>query len=90
MRPPLHFWPPPPCTTAVSAAVGDAATLKLPLGTSGDETLVVSLPERPFSALARLPDAIVKGLLAQSGALGQQQFWAMMAWVQACAGQSVL
>jgi hypothetical protein len=39
----------------------------LPLGDGGDETLLVSMPERPFSSLARLPGDLVNSLLAQTG-----------------------
>jgi len=54
-------------STGSAAAQEDASTLALPVGNAGDETLMVSLPQRPFSALARLPDAVVKGLLSKSG-----------------------
>lgn len=34
---------------------------------------MVSLPDRPFSALARLPDAMVKAVLSRAGGRQQQQ-----------------
>jgi hypothetical protein len=52
---------------AASAAAAEPSALRLPLGEGGDETLLVSLPERPFSALAKLPADLVNSLLAQTG-----------------------
>lgn len=41
--------------------------MRLPVGEAGDDTLLVSLPERPFSALSRLPEGPVNNLLAHAG-----------------------
>lgn len=40
----------------------------LPVGSAGDETLIVTQPDRPFSAFARLPEGLVKSVLARAGA----------------------
>jgi hypothetical protein len=58
--------PSPPCTATAAAA--EPASLRLPLSDGADETLLVCLPERPFSALAKLPDALVNTLMGQAGA----------------------
>lgn len=50
-----------------AAAAAEPSALHLPLGEGGDETLLVSLPERPFSAQAKLPADLVSSLLAQAG-----------------------
>jgi hypothetical protein len=56
-----HHQPP------TAAAAAEPSALRLPLGDGGDETLLVSLPERPFSALTKLPADLVSSLLAQAG-----------------------
>lgn len=57
-----------------AGAAAEPSAFRLPLGEGGDETLLVSMPERPFSALAKLPGDLVSSLLAQTGKGRQQVF----------------
>jgi hypothetical protein len=50
-----------------AGAEAEPSALRLPLGDGGDETLLLSMPERPFSSLAELPGDLVNSLLAQTG-----------------------
>lgn len=88
----LFCGPSPLCTATATAA--EPASLRLPLGDGADETLLVCLPERPFSALAKLPDALVNTLMGQAGVghgcltqeCGPSIFWQPIA-VTFCGGR---